>query len=190
MKLSNLRVPKTALLNKIGDIDDQGNYSSPIQSKGKRFGMLIAALTGGWVNVPWIATEQSFVTLSIALRYSLTRKQFGNPEVQIIDYPLQQYRLFKLYAENITYWISALKVNEIWQENLPNLLDEKNWRSELCHGLSSAAKAFNSWASHNTIQECRRSMGGHGFSHFSMIGHIGQCSDVNQTWEGDNNVLL
>jgi len=62
---------------------------------------------------------------------------------------------------------------------LPFLLDEKNRRTELCHGLSSAAKAFNSWSSHLAVQESRRSCGGHGFSHYAMIGMNGSANDVN-----------
>lgn len=53
----------------------------------------------------------------------------------------------------MTNYVSALKVNDIWQDNLPNLFDEKNRRTELCHGLSSASKSFNSWSSHLAIQE-------------------------------------
>jgi len=95
-----------------------------------------------------------------------------------------------MLAENIAYFTAAMKTYDIWQENLPNLLDEKNRRSELCHGLSSASKAFNSWSSHKITLECRRACGGHGFSHFAIIGQIAQGNDINQTWEGDNSVLL
>jgi len=59
--------------------------------------------------------------------------------------------LFKHFGEQLTNYVSAIKVNEIWQDNLPHLLDEKNRRTELCHGLASAAKAFNSWSSHLAV---------------------------------------
>jgi len=95
-----------------------------------------------------------------------------------------------MYAENIAYSLAALKTAEIWVENLPRLLDEKNRRTELCHGLSSAAKAFNTWSSHNINLECRRACGGNGFSHYAGFGLITSANDINQTWEGDNNVLL
>lgn len=95
-----------------------------------------------------------------------------------------------MVAENFTYLIGALKVFEIWEENLPKLLDEKNRRTELCHGLSSASKAFNSWSSHNITLECWRACGGLGYSHYSSFAIMITGNDVNQTWEGDNNVLL
>lgn len=47
IKFNHFRCPKSSLLNRLGDMDDAGNYSSPIESKGKRFGMLLACLSGG-----------------------------------------------------------------------------------------------------------------------------------------------
>ena len=87
MKFNWFRVPKTALLNWLGDIDENGNYSSPIESKGKRFGMLIACLSGGRVNLAKIVNDASAICLKIAIWYSLARKQFGKPEKLLIDYP-------------------------------------------------------------------------------------------------------
>lgn len=66
-------MPKTALLNWFAEVDDQGNYTSPIESKNKRFTNHIACLTGGRVNVPWLSSDQAFTALTIALWYSLSR---------------------------------------------------------------------------------------------------------------------
>lgn len=74
MKFNKFRIPKTALLNKLADIDDAGNYSSPIESKGKRFGMLIACLSGGRVNISRIVNDQSGLMLKIAIRFALSRR--------------------------------------------------------------------------------------------------------------------
>ena len=73
---------------------------------------------------------------------------------------------------------------------MPNLLDEKNRRSELCHGLSSCGKAFNTWLSQETLYECRKACGGLGYSAYNVINSMMQNNDIQQTWEGDNNVLL
>ena len=87
MRFNKFWVPKTALLNKLGDVDENGNYNSPIQSKGKWFGMLIACLTGGRVNISRISNDVSGLALKIALWYSIAWKQFGSPEKMLIDYP-------------------------------------------------------------------------------------------------------
>lgn len=41
-----------------------------------------------------------------------------------------------------------------------------------------------------TLQECREACGGLGYSHYSKLGILRANWDVQQTWEGDNNVLL
>ena len=95
-----------------------------------------------------------------------------------------------MIAQCFTYFSGAMRTFEIWKDNLPMLLDEKNRRTELCHGLSSASKAFNSWFSQATIFECRRMCGGLGYSQWSMFPTLAQGNDINATWEGDNAVLL
>lgn len=40
------------------------------------------------------------------------------------------------------------------------------------------------------LQECREACGGLGYSHYSKLGILRANWDVQQTWEGDNNVLL
>ena len=39
MLFTNYRIPKEALLNWFGDINDAGEYESPIKSKNKRFAL-------------------------------------------------------------------------------------------------------------------------------------------------------
>ena len=82
------------------------------------------------------------------------------------------------------------KTLNIWQTNLPRLLDPENRNSEVCHALSSAMKAINAWNSHRTLQECREACGGLGYSQYSGFGILIAEDDVNSTWEGDNHVLL
>lgn len=41
-----------------------------------------------------------------------------------------------------------------------------------------------------TLSECRQALGGLGFSHYACIGQMMNNGDVNQTFEGDNNVML
>ena len=79
---------------------------------------------------------------------------------------------------------------KMWIDNLPNLMDPTNKRSEICHAISSSLKALSSWNSHRTLQESREACGGLGYSHYAGIGMIIGEDDINSTWEGDNHVLL
>jgi len=58
------------------------------------------------------------------------------------------------------------------------------------HALVSVMKPTITWAAFNGTSECRRSCGGLGYSYYSKFAELMTYSDVNQTWEGDNNVLM
>lgn len=58
------------------------------------------------------------------------------------------------------------------------------------HAISSVLKAKTGWAATETIRECRQMMGGHGYSAYSKMAALYSNNDVNNTWEGENNVLL
>jgi len=167
LMFNHFYVPYSALLDRFGQIDDEGNYVSKTESISKRFAMHIACLTGGRCNIPKGSLDLTWVALITAIRYGLAWKQFGNPEKPIMDYTSHQYRLFTWYSETWAHYLAAIKIRDIWLDNLPNLLDEKNRRTELCHGLSSAAKAFSSEKAIEIVSECRWACGGNGFSAFA-----------------------
>ena len=71
-----------------------------------------------------------------------------------------------------------------------SLFDPKNKRLGEVHALISSMKAICTWYSFKGVQECREACGGHGYNTISLLGNLRNDMDVNQTWEGDNNVLL
>jgi acyl-CoA oxidase len=58
------------------------------------------------------------------------------------------------------------------------------------HAIMSICKPLCAWYSQRGLQECRELMAGHGYSSFSGIPTLMSDNDVNNTWEGENNVLL
>lgn len=42
----------------------------------------------------------------------------------------------------------------------------------------------------DTISDCRRACGGHGYSYHAGFGYILDYNDIHCTWEGDNHVLM
>jgi acyl-CoA oxidase len=78
----------------------------------------------------------------------------------------------------------------LWEDNLPNLFKEKNRITNLCHGLCSNLKIFGVWDGQDTASECRRACGGLGYLKSSLFSEILNINDLNQTWEGDNHVLM
>ena len=150
----------------------------------------MAQLSGGRVLISRAAHIQAFSSIVSALRYGLVRTQFGKPENKLMDYPLHQFRLLTRLATHIIQMVGSTKLAEIWKENMPNLLNEKNKTNMLCHGLSSACKAFGSWDAQDTHVEGRKACGGMGFSRYAMFGQNWADGDPNTIGEGDNHILL
>ena len=77
-----------------------------------------------------------------------------------------------------------------WKEMRDSLFNPKNKRLTEVHAVISCFKAVCTWYTFRGVQECREACGGHGYNAISMIGILRNDTDINQTWEGDNNVLL
>ena len=58
------------------------------------------------------------------------------------------------------------------------------------HSISASVKAKYSWNTTKAVADCRAIMGGHGYSSLSRMASLFNDSDVNNTWEGDNYMLL
>ena len=80
MKFNHFRVSRDSLLDRFGSVDEAGNYSSPIADDGKRFAQSVSCLSGGRVIIARVSQENAFAGLSIAMRYSCVRRQFGKPD--------------------------------------------------------------------------------------------------------------
>ncbi|XP_065357316.1 peroxisomal acyl-coenzyme A oxidase 3 isoform X2 [Calliphora vicina] len=193
---NNYRIPKENLLSKTGDIDEQGNYSSPIKDNRKRLGASLGALSSGRVNIcnlGYVALSKAMV---IATRYSAARRQFGPDETAeewpVIEYQSQQYRLFPhlatTYAMRIfSMWLGIKNVDMTTRSMMGE--DTSAVGMEL-HALSSAAKPICTWAARDGIQECREACGGHGYLKSTGIGDLRNDNDANCTYEGENNTLI
>lgn len=88
---NNYHIPKENLLNKLGDVDDNGNYISPLKDPNKRFGASLGVLSNGRVQIAGMATNNLQKAIAIAVRYSAVRKQFG-PENSEEEFPVIEYQ--------------------------------------------------------------------------------------------------
>ncbi|KAH8400533.1 hypothetical protein KR222_003328, partial [Zaprionus bogoriensis] len=190
------RIPKDNLLSKTGDIDAQGNYNSPIKDERKRLGASLGALSAGRVNITGITYVALSKAITIALRYSASRRQFGPAESKVewpvIEYQSQQYRLLPHLATAI-----ALRVTTMWIGNANNDMSIRGLSGEdtsqvglEMHAISSALKPCSTWAARDGIQECREACGGHGYLRSVGLGDLRNDNDANCTYEGENNTLI
>jgi acyl-CoA oxidase len=193
-KFNNYMLPKDLLLNKFADVTDDGKYISSIPSSSKRFGYHLAALSGGRVLAASNATDVSLMASMTAIRFSACRRQFsrtkGGEEALIIDYPLHQARIIPSFAQGFMESIAIVKVWEEYIEKSKMLLDPSNKAGEYFHLVSSAMKAVTTWNAHEVCRESRLACGGLGYHALNSFGNMGETADINQTWEGENYVLI
>ena len=99
IRFSNYRIPRVALLNKHGDVDAKGIYSTKVENDLKRFGLHFSSLAGGRCLISRLTVDFSLTVMGTVMRYVCVRKAFGEPEVPIIEYPMVQHRVFKNFSE-------------------------------------------------------------------------------------------
>lgn len=116
--------------------------------------------------------------VSIAVRYSGSRRQFGpdekGPEFPVLEYQSQQYRLFPHLAASFGIKLFAGWLAHVYHETLFKGIvgEDVAMESMEMHALSSAVKPVCSWAARNGIQDCREACGGHGYLKASQLGDL------------------
>ncbi|KAL7642299.1 UNVERIFIED_CONTAM: hypothetical protein RMT77_006860 [Armadillidium vulgare] len=197
---NHYKIPRENLLNRTGDVTVDGKYVSPFKDPNKKLGASLGSLSQGRVAITEMGAVNLRKVLTISLRYSAVRRQFGSEdgkgEIPVLEYPLQQYRLFpylsglyavhcfsvKLKDHNLTFRYAMMGGSEN-----PDYL--ANFGQEL-HALSCFGKSYSSWMARDAIQESREACGGHGYLKAAGFVQIRDDNDPNCTYEGDNHVIL
>ena len=188
------RAPYDTLLDRYSHITPEGKFKSNIKNDGKRFGLMLASLIRGRSGVMFFSSMNMKNALTIAVRYSAVRRQFGKegePERPVLDYQIHRYRLMK-HLSNwfsvqivLIHFINEYKVITRLVKDDP----EHPTRNEF-HAQLSAMKVLCSSMSLKACQDSREACGGLGFSAYSNLGRLRDNQDVNITWEGANYVLI
>ncbi|WP_169583043.1 MULTISPECIES: acyl-CoA dehydrogenase [Microbacterium] len=193
LHFDNVRIPRTNLLNRYGDVAPDGTYSSDIPSPGRRFFTMLGALVQGRVSLDGAATTGTALALHIAVTYANQRRQFdsgsGTPEVVLLDYGKHQRRLLPLLAQNYAQFFSHDELLRKYDGVFSGRTDTAEEREDL-ETLAAALKPLSTWNALDTVQEAREACGGAGFLAENRMVGLHQDLDVYVTFEGDNNVLL
>ncbi|GAA3736343.1 acyl-CoA oxidase [Spinactinospora alkalitolerans] len=193
LRFDGVRVPRTALLNRYGDVAADGSYSSPIDSPNRRFFTMLGTLVRGRISVAGGAGTAAKAALAIAVRYGEARRQFGRPgtgeEVRIMDYLAHQRRLLpalaKSYALHFAQEELVSRLHDGWTGEP---LDEHGQRE--LESRAAGLKAVSTWHATDVIQTCREACGGAGYLSENRLPQLKADTDVFTTFEGDNTVLL
>ncbi|KAG0224028.1 hypothetical protein BGW41_005269 [Actinomortierella wolfii] len=186
----HVKVPRENCLNKYGGVNEQGIYESMFPNKEMRFGGQLVNLSEGRVGIAVSSRNFAKVALTTAIRYSLSRRQFGarrlgEPEQLIMNYKLHQRRLYPLLATTYAHHFSSIRLLNLREQAKTDLKKTKEF-----HLASSLTKAFHTWHLLDTLQACREACGGQGLKSSNRIGNLKAEVDVMATYEGDNQVML
>lgn len=184
---NQVKVPVENLLDKYGRINSDGNYESEIKNPNKRFFTMLGTLVGGRICVAKGALAGAKMSLAIAIKHALKRRQFNDSlkvqEDLLLDYPSHQLRLIPKVATSYVYHIVLQRAMENYAQNTS---DDKRKIETQVAGL----KACITWFATEAIQECREACGGKGYLLENRIADLKNDSDIFTTFEGDNTVLL
>ncbi|XP_050080289.1 peroxisomal acyl-coenzyme A oxidase 3-like [Anopheles maculipalpis] len=192
------RIPRENLLARFGDINERtGKFESAVKSATERFALSMGPLVLGRVNICIVSQTLLAKALTIGIRYSAVRRQFGpgidDQELPILEYQSQQHRLLPHLATCVALKMFNLWFSRVSGEAQVRMLRAEPIESELLleiHIVAAAVKPICSWAARDGIQDCRESCGGHGYLQMAGLAELRVDNDANVTYEGENNVLL
>lgn len=190
LRFHSVRIPRDNLLNRFGDVSRDGKYTSSLPSIAKRFAATLGELVGGRVGLASSSVGVLKIAVTIAVRYSLLRQQFGppkQPEVSILDYQSHQHKLMPMLASTYGFHFATLYLVEKYSE-MKKSHDEQVVAD--VHALSAGLKAYVTSYTAKSLSVCRESCGGHGYAAVNRFGSLRNDHDIFQTFEGDNTVLL
>ncbi|GAA2485074.1 acyl-CoA dehydrogenase [Terrabacter carboxydivorans] len=189
----HVRVPRTNLLGRYGDIDDAGTYASPIDNPGRRFFTMLGTLVRGRISVAGGAGAAARSALAVTTRYAVGRRQFAAPgsevETSVLDYRTYQRRLLPRIATAYALQFAQHELVSTMDDVLAGRTTSEQARREL-ETRAAGIKVLTTRHATDTIQECRELCGGAGYLWANRLAALKADTDIFTTFEGDNTVLL
>ncbi|MCF8548972.1 MAG: acyl-CoA dehydrogenase family protein [Pontimonas sp.] len=193
LHFTNVRVPRENLLDKYGSVDENGVYSSPIESRGRRFFTILGTLVQGRVSLTGASAVASQLAITIAVKYGVVRQQFpvpgGDTEQVLLDYQQHQRRLLPRLANAYAMVFAQDELLSSFHDVFSGAKDTEEERQDL-ETLAAALKAYSTWSALDIIQAAREACGGQGYLAENRLATLHGDMDVYVTFEGDNTVLL
>ncbi|MFJ4223955.1 acyl-CoA dehydrogenase [Microbacterium sp. NPDC089695] len=192
LSFDHVRIPRTNLLNRYGDVAADGTYSSAIDSPGRRFFTMLGTLVQGRVSLDGASSWASALGLKIAITYATQRRQFDGAdgqEVVLLDYGKHQRRLLPRLATTYAQIFAHDEFLQKFDGVFSGRTDTPDDREDL-ETLAAALKPLSTWHALDTLQEAREACGGAGFMFENRLVGLRADLDIYVTFEGDNNVLL
>ncbi|KAF9961438.1 acyl-coenzyme A oxidase [Mortierella alpina] len=195
-RFDKYRIPRENMLMRYSKVSRDGVFTKPPHAK-LSYGSMVLLRS---VLIRQMALYLSRAT-TIATRYLTVRRQFNNPtqrndadlnpglETQVINYPMVQNRLFPLIASAYALFAAGSVMMDMYIGLLTDLTSGNIGALAEVHAMSSALKSYCTTVGAAGAEECRKLMGGHGYSYFTGLAHMFATIVPSNTYEGDNYVL-
>ncbi|MDN5858899.1 MAG: acyl-CoA dehydrogenase family protein, partial [Pseudonocardia sp.] len=194
LTFDHVRVPREALLNRIGDVAPDGTYTSPIANETRRFFTMLGTLVRGRISVAGGAGTATQKALTLAVRYGEIRRQFADPatgqESAVLDYLVHQRKLLPALATTYALHFAQDELVQTMHELQGAGATPDEARQRDLETMAAGIKAVGTWHATHTIQTCREACGGAGYLSENLLPQLKADTDVFTTFEGDNTVLL
>ncbi|KAF8374138.1 hypothetical protein PRIPAC_80567 [Pristionchus pacificus] len=189
LALDRVRIPRTRMLMKYSKVAPDGTYTPPIHSK-LSYGSMVYIRA----HMIYLLALNLSSAVTIATRYSAIRRQ-GRieqdlPEVQVLDYQTQQYRIFPQIARAYAHLFVGKEVLELYNKTMEGLDKGETDLLPDLHAVTCGLKSVVSFSSALASEQCRMSCGGHGYSEASGLPKLYTTIVAGCTYEGENMVML
>jgi acyl-CoA oxidase len=199
LTFDHVTVPREMLLDRYGQVAQDGTYTSSIENETRRFFTMLGTLVRGRVSVGGSASSATRLALDIAVRYGDVRRQFAAPgadrEIVVNDYRVHQRKLLPALAATYAYAFAQEELVGTMHDVQAGAggaddtaVDEEGQRE--LESRAAGLKAVQTWHATRTIQLCREACGGAGYLQENRLPHLKADTDVFATFEGDNTVLM
>ncbi|RZU34037.1 acyl-CoA dehydrogenase [Blastococcus saxobsidens] len=198
LSFDHVQVPRDMLLDRYGQVAEDGTYTSSIENETRRFFTMLGTLVRGRVSVGGSAGSATKLALDIAVRYGDVRRQFAAPgedrEIVINDYLVHQRKLLPALAKTYALHFAQGELVETMHDVQTAVhvhgqeIDEQAQRE--LESRAAGLKVAQTAHATATIQMCREACGGAGYLQENRLPHLKADTDVFTTFEGDNTVLL
>jgi acyl-CoA oxidase len=198
LSFDHVTVPRDMLLDRYGQVAEDGTYTSSIENETRRFFTMLGTLVRGRVSVGGSAGSATKLALDIATRYGEVRRQFAAPgeerEIVINDYLVHQRKLLPALATTYALHFAQGELVETMHDVQTAVhvhgqeIDEQAQRE--LESRAAGLKVAQTGHATATIQMCREACGGAGYLQENRLPHLKADTDVFTTFEGDNTVLL
>merc|ERR1719320_243522 len=184
---NKVKIPRTAMLNKLANLDEHGVFHCGIKSLRGRFIKVADGLLSGRICIAAVGTANAKFTLTSCLRYAATRLTVGpkgESDTPILSYQLFQKALLPLLASTLSI---GLGLNYI-KNRYAGVEGPKDDHEVMI--LATVIKPISTWNQCEVGNVARERAGGQGYLSVNRLWEGIAFGHSGMTAEGDNSVLM